>query len=115
MTKPMQSLADFKRRARPGAQFLRCFPGQSIKPRIVTVAYAQTNAIVFPPNGCEATAEILARVAAHPHCGSWFHFPRASRCHFENGEMIVLDSEGRPFISFQPVPATAKAEGESHD
>ena len=58
MPKPMQSLADFKRRAKPGAQFLRSFPGQAVRPRIVTVAYAQSNAVVFPPNGYEATAEI---------------------------------------------------------
>jgi len=103
MTKPMQSLADFKRRAKPGAQFLRRFPGQVIEPRIVTVAYAQSNAVVFPPNGCEATAEILARIAENPQRhGSWFWFSKARRCRFEDGEMIVLDSEDRPSIAFKP-------------
>jgi len=104
MTKPMQSLADFKRRAKPGAQFLRTFPGQPIKPRIVTVAYVQSNAIVFPPTGCEPTPEILARIAENPQRhGSWFQFPKAGRCRFEDGAMIVLDQEGRPFIAFKPV------------
>ncbi len=88
----MQSLADFRRRAKPGAQFLRSFPGQAVKPRIVTVAYAQSNAVVFPPNGYEATAEILARIAENPQRhGSWFHFPKAGRCRLGDGEMIVLD------------------------
>ncbi len=116
MPKPMQSLADFKRRAKPGAQFLRRFPGQNTKPRLVTVAYAQSNAVVFPPNGYEATAEILARIAENPQRhGSWFHFPKAGRCRFEDGEMIVLDSEGRPSIGFKPagdieiLPAQAHA------
>ena len=106
MQKPMQTLADFKRRAQPGAQFLRSFPGQAVKPRIVTVAYVQSNALVFPPSGTEPTPEILARIAENPQRhGSWFWFPKASRCRFEDGAMIVLDSEGRPFISFKPVSA----------
>ena len=104
MPAPMQTLADFKRLAKPGAQFLRSFPSQTVKPRIVTVAYVQSNAVVFPPSGTEPTPEILARIAENPHrFGSWFWFPKAGRCRFENGEMIVLDSEGRPFIAFKPV------------
>jgi hypothetical protein len=104
MTKPMQNLADFKRRAKPGARFLRTFPGQAVKPRIVTVAYVQSNAAVFPPNGCEATPEILARIAENPQRhGSWFWFPKAGRCRFEDGAMIVLDQEKRPVIAFMPV------------
>ena len=48
--------------------------------------------------------ELLARVAENPHrCGSWFWFPKAARCRFEDGEMIVLDQEGRPFIAFKPI------------
>jgi len=112
MQKPMQTLADFKRLAKPGAQFLRSFPGQAVKPRIVTVAYVQSNALVFPPSGTEPTREILARIAENPHrCGSWFWFPKASRCRFQDGEMIVLDSEGRPFIAFKPVSAAEAQPG----
>ena len=55
----MQSLAEFKRRARPGARFLRRFPGADIKPRFVTVAHAQTNAVVFPTG--EATPDAISR------------------------------------------------------
>jgi len=115
MPKPMQSLADFKRCAKPGTQFLRRFPGQNIKPRLVTVAYAQSNAIVFPPNGCEATAEILARIAENPHRhGSWFWFPKASQCRFENGEMIVIGLSGEPVIAFNPASAATQTEGETY-
>jgi hypothetical protein len=104
MPKPMQTLADFKRRAKPGAQFLRTFPGQTVQPRIVTVAYVQSNAIVFPPSGIEPTPDVLARIAENPQRhGSWFWFPKAGRCRFEDGAMIVLDSEGRPVIAFKPV------------
>ena len=89
---------------RPAPSCLRTFPGQAIKPRIVTVAYVQSNAAVFPPNGCEATREILARIAENPHRhGSWFWFPKASRCRFEGGAMIVLDQEQRPVIALMPV------------
>ncbi|MGO9474456.1 MAG: hypothetical protein ACLPWS_13805 [Rhodomicrobium sp.] len=113
MTTPMQSLADFKRRAKPGAQFIRRFPGQDIKPRLVTVAHVQSNAVVFPPNGYEAIAEVLARVAENPHRhGSWFWFPKAGRCRFEDGEMIVLDSEDRPFIAFKPAPESLSGLGQ---
>ncbi len=113
MPQLMQSLADFKRRAKPGAQFQRRFPGQATAPRIVTVAYVQSNAIVFPPNGWEATAEILARIAQNPHRhGSWFYFPSAKRCRFEYGEMTVLDSEGRPFIAFKPLAPAPGCEGD---
>jgi hypothetical protein len=113
MSKPMQSLADFKRLAKPGAQFLRSFPGQATQSRIVTVAYVQSNAIVFPPSGTKPTPEVLARIAENPQRhGSWFWFPRASRCRFEDGAMIVLDSEDRPFIAFQPISGTeAKTAG----
>ncbi len=99
----MQNIADFKRRAKPGAQFLRSFPGQSIKPRIVTVAHAQSNAVVFPTG--EATAEEMARVAKNPaRYGSWFHFPKASRCRFESGELIVIGLSGEPLIALKPAP-----------
>lgn len=102
--KPMQTLADFKRRAKPGAQFLRRFPGTGQKSRVVTVAYTQSNAVVFPPNGCDVTPENLARIAENPNRhGSWFWFPKAARYRFEDGETIVLDQEGRPFIAFKPV------------
>ena len=50
MNPPLKNLADFKRRAVPGARFLRSFPGRDTPSRIVTVAYAQSNAVVFPPN-----------------------------------------------------------------
>ena len=111
MTTPMQTLADFKRRAKPGAQFIRRFVDQNIPPRHVIVAYAQSNAVVFPPSGWEPTSEILARIAENPHrYGSWFEFPKASRCRFEDGEMIVLDHEGRPFIAFKPVTGVETVE-----
>lgn len=117
MTKPMRTLADFKRRAVPGAQFIRSFPGQAKEPRLVTVAHAQTNAVVFPPAGCQATPEILAHIAENPQGrGSWFHFPKASHCRFEDGEMIVLDLEGRPSIAFKPavhIQATLSIGGHS--
>jgi hypothetical protein len=104
MPKPMQTLADFKRRAKPGARFVRRFVDQNIQPRLVIVAYAQSNAVVFPPSGWEPAPELLARIAENPHrYGSWFEFPKASRCRFKDGEMIVLDHEGKPFIAFKPV------------
>jgi len=100
----MQRLADFKRCAKPGACFLRRFPGTDVKPRLVTVAHVQSNAVVFPPG--EATPEAMARVAENPaRYGSWFYFPRASRCCFEDGEMIVVDPFGRPLIAFRILAA----------
>jgi hypothetical protein len=73
MVEPLKTLADFKRRAVPGARFLRSFPGRETPSRIVTVAYAQSNAVVFPPNGVEATPDILKRIADNPgRNGSWF-------------------------------------------
>ena len=99
----MQNLAEFKRRAKPGARLRRRFPGTDIKPRFVTVAHAQSNAVVFPTG--ETTPEAVARVAENPaRCGSWFYFPKASRCRFANGEMIVLDDLDRPMIAFAFVP-----------
>lgn len=104
MTKPMQTLADFKRRAKPGARFLRSFPGQTVEPRTVTVAYTQSNAVVFPPKGIEPTPDVLARIAENPHrLGSWWRFPKAARCRFQDGEMTVLDDLERPMIAFSPL------------
>ena len=102
MTPALHSLADFKRCARPGARFLRRFPEDDVKPRVVTVAHAQSNAVAFPPG--EATAEAMARVAANPHRhGSWFYFPKASECRFDGGEMIVVTPEGHARIAFRPL------------
>jgi hypothetical protein len=101
MVEPLKSLADFKRRAVPGSRFLRSFPGRDTPSRIVTVAHAQSNAVVFPPNGFEPTPDILKRIAENPgRNGSWFWFPKAKHCRFEDGAMIVLDTEDRPFIAF---------------
>ena len=109
MVKPLKNLADFKRRAVPGARFLRCFPGRETPSRIVTVAYAQSNAVVFPPAGVEPTPEILKRIADNPgRNGSRFWFPKAKHCRFEDGAMIVLDSEDRPVIAYAPIAADAK-------
>lgn len=103
-SRPLKSLADFKRRAQVGARFVRSFPGQEVQGRIVTVAYVQSNAIVFPPSHDEATPEVLARVAENPQRhGSWWYFPKADRCRFEDGQMIVLDLEDRPLIAFRPL------------
>ena len=96
----LQSLADFKRYAKPGTRFLRRFPGADTKPHIVTVAYAQSNAVAFPPGA--ATPDEIARVAANPaRNGSWFYFPKAAHCRFEDGEMIVVTPEGHPLIAFR--------------
>ncbi len=103
MTAPMQTLADFKRLAKPGARFLRRFPGMNVESRLVTVAHAQSNAVVFPTG--EATAEEMARVAKNPaRYGSWFQFPKASRCRFESGELIVIGLSGEPLIALKPAP-----------
>ncbi|MGO8777760.1 MAG: hypothetical protein ACLQKK_02410 [Rhodomicrobium sp.] len=103
MTAPMQTLADFKRLAKPGALFLRRFPGMNVESRLVTVAHAQSNAVVFPTG--EATAEEMARVAKNPaRYGSWFQFPKASRCRFESGELIVIGLSGEPLIALKPAP-----------
>jgi len=102
MLPAMQSLADFKRFAKPSARFLRRFPDAGAKPRIVTVAHAQSNAVAFPTG--EATPEDIARVAANPsRHGSWFYFPKAKHCRFEDGEMIVVTPEGHPLIAFRPL------------
>jgi hypothetical protein len=109
MVQPLKNLADFKRRAVPGARFLRSFPGRDTPSRIVTVAYAQSNAVVFPPAGVEPTPDILRRIADNPgRNGSWFWFPKAGRCRFEDGAMIVLDSEDRPVIAYAPIAAGGK-------
>ena len=100
MLPALQSLADFKRFAKPGARFVRRFPDASAKPRIVAVAYAQSNAIAFPTG--EATPDEIERVAANPaRHGSWFYFPKAKACRFEDGEMIVVNPEGHPLIAFR--------------
>ncbi len=104
MPKPMQSLADFRRRAKPGDRFERRFLTDPAEPRIVTVACTQSNPTVFVPQGLDPTPEILAKIAQNPHAyGSWFYFPKAKACRFKNGELIVLDREGRPFLAFKPV------------
>lgn len=111
MISVLQSLADFKRFAKPGARFLRRFPGADTKSRIVTVAHTQSNAIVFPTG--EATADELARVAANPaRHGSWFYFPKAKDCRFEDGEMIVVTTEGHPLIAFRPLGPDESIEAE---
>jgi hypothetical protein len=105
----MKTLADFKRLCKEGAQFRRrafgtSSTGEPIKDRIVTVAYVQTNAIAFVPPPFDATREIIARVKENPHArGSWFYFPKASHCRFDQGEMIVFDQERRDTIAFKPV------------
>ena len=102
MLSSLQSLADFKRFARPGARFLRRFPDAGAKPRIVTVAHAQSNAVAFPTG--KATPDEMARVAANPaRHGSWFYFPKARACRFQRGEMIVVTPEGHPLIAFRPL------------
>ena len=102
MLPALQSLADFKRFARPGARFVRRFPDAGAKSRIVTVAHAQSNAVAFPTG--MATPDEMARVAANPaRHGSWFYFPKARDCRFEDGEMIVVTREGRPLIAFRPL------------
>ena len=74
----------------------------------MTVAHAQSNAVVFPPG--DATPEAMARVAENPaRCGSWFYFPKASCCRFERGEMIVLDQLDRPYIAFALLPPDTTA------
>ena len=78
------------------------FLAQTPNPGIITVAHTQSNAIVFPTG--EATADELARVAANPaRHGSWFYFPKAKDCRFEDGEMIVVTTEGHPLIAFRPL------------
>jgi len=102
MLPSLQSLADFKRFAKPGARLLRRFPDAGAKPRIVTVAYAQSNAVAFPVG--EATPDEMARVAANPsRHGSWFYFPKAKACRFEGDEIIVVTPEGHPLIAFRPL------------
>ena len=87
----------FQAPRQPGARFKRRFLRDPVKPRIVTVAYTQSNATVFVPQGFEPTPEILAKIAQNPQrYGSWFYFPKAKACRFKDGELIVLDSEGRP-------------------
>jgi hypothetical protein len=105
----MRTLADFKRLCREGAQFQRrsfgtSSDGEPIKVRIATVAFVQTNAVAFVPAPCEPTPEIIAHIKQNPQGrGCWFYFPKASRCRFEQGEMIVSDREGRDTIAFKPV------------
>jgi hypothetical protein len=105
----MKTLADFKRLCKEGAQFHRRIfstssTGEPVKDRIVTVAYVQTNAVVFVPPPYAATPENIARVKANPGAhGSWFSFPKASRCRFDQGEMIVFDPQGRDTIALRPV------------
>ncbi len=105
----LQSLADFKRCAKPGARFTRRFPGADTKARIVTVAHVQSNAVAFPPGA--ATPEEIARVAANPaRHGSWFYFPKARDCRFEDGELIVVTPDGHPLIAFMPLAEDGSVE-----
>ena len=105
----LRSLADFKRLAKPGACFLRSFPGMEVKPRLITVAHAQSNAVAFPVG--EATPDEMARVAANPaRHGSWFYFPKAKACRFQGGEIIVVTPEGHPLIAFRPLAPDDSAE-----
>jgi hypothetical protein len=105
----MKTLADFKRLCTEGAQFHRRLfsttsTGEPIKDRVVTVAYVQTNAVVFVPPPYEATPENIAKVKQNPQArGSWFHFPKASRCRFDHDELIVFDAQGRDTIALKPV------------
>jgi hypothetical protein len=109
MVEPLKNLADFKRRAVPGARFLRSFPGRETPSRIVTVAFAQSNAVVFPLNGVEPTPDVLKRIADNPgRNGSWFWFPKAKHCRFEDGAMIVLDAEDRPIVAYALIADDAK-------
>jgi len=102
MLPALQSLADFKRFARPGARFLRRFPDSETRSRIVTVAHVQSNAVAFPTG--EASTDEIAHVAANPHRhGSWFYFPKAKHCRFEDGELIVVTPDGHPLIAFRPL------------
>ena len=59
MTQAMQSLADFKRFAKPALVFCRHFPGADTKSRIVTVADCKATRSSFRP--AIATADELAR------------------------------------------------------
>lgn len=96
----MKSLADFKRKAIVGSRFLRRL--RDCPDRIVTVAYVQSNAVVFIPRDGK-----MERVQENPHrYGSWWRFPKASECRFENGELIWIHPEdGLEYIAFKPIDA----------
>jgi hypothetical protein len=100
MPKQIRSLADFKRRAQPGARFLRTLPGTG-STRVITVAYVQSNAVVFPVG--KATESEMQRLSGNPGSGSWFWFPKAARCSFKDGEMTVANDRGQPIIAFKPL------------
>ena len=99
----MKSLSDFKRGCKPGAQFVRRFIGSgNLQEGVCTIAYVQTNAVVFVPPGLKYT---FKQVAEQPYVyGSWFYFPPAARCRFANGEIIISDRRGRDYIAFKEVP-----------
>jgi len=63
MNPPLKNLADFKRRAVPGARFLRSFPGRDAPSRIVTVAYSRRMASSRGPTFSDASRTTPAATA----------------------------------------------------
>lgn len=109
-TLSMKTLADFKKLARPGARFLRSFPGSEVPSRIVMVAVVRSNALVFPP-GNASVEHIRSNPEKH---GSWFYFPKARNCRFENGAIVVMDDLGRDSIAFLPLADAEAGEQSGH-
>jgi hypothetical protein len=89
----MNSMADFKRLAIIGAQFERTFIGSDVPTSIRTVNHVQSNAVTFRADPDNPSAA---------HCNqSWFYFPKAKDCRFENGDLIVLDLQGNPRLTLR--------------
>ncbi|MDX2263444.1 MAG: hypothetical protein NW215_00535 [Hyphomicrobiales bacterium] len=101
MTKPMTTLAEFKRRAVKGAVVERRFPGEPRRSEERLIVHSQTNAIALLPAHV-LTAEHIASAEANPQkYASWLYWPPARLCRFREGELIILNKEWRPIIALR--------------
>jgi hypothetical protein len=89
----MNSMADFKRLAVVGGQFERAFIDSNVPTSIRTVNHVQSNAVTFRADPGNPSAAPCNR--------SWFYFPKAKDCRFEDDTLVVLDLDGNPRLTLR--------------